>query len=117
MGKRSRNACHQHAGRLIATEYGLCAGCTNIRQRHAASVAEERRPSQSNGKVCTNLICRDARCLHEGSSQGRVCKAGSRVQGQVEEAEQRPDLRASTFRIEDMPGVSAPLGVPGESIW
>jgi len=26
-------------------------------------------------------------------------------------------VRASAFRIEDMPGVSAPLGVPGESIW
>jgi len=26
-------------------------------------------------------------------------------------------VRASAFRVEDMPGVSAPLGVPGESIW
>jgi len=26
-------------------------------------------------------------------------------------------VRASAFRLEDMPGVSAPLGVPGESIW
>merc|ERR1712227_10136 len=26
-------------------------------------------------------------------------------------------VRASAFKVEDMPGVSAPLGVPGESIW
>jgi hypothetical protein len=26
-------------------------------------------------------------------------------------------VRASALRLEDMPGVSAPLGVPGESIW